>query len=174
MLTIPKRDISPVPPTCRSNISKQKRAQTLKCYAHFCTNEALTFPILKNSKIFGGGAGEMIPNQNIGIRIAKGATFPTTKIEPKRGKNWFIGGRGSFFCLFFTFSTFLILMERSFNIFQRFILSKTNFLLRKKKVMDWKGEGKWEKIFNRLYNIVFWYCWKSLWRKFIVRRCNQL
>ncbi len=60
MLTIPKRDITPAPPTWRSNISKGNRAQTLQCCAHFCTNEALTFPILKNSKTFsGGGAGEM-------------------------------------------------------------------------------------------------------------------
>ncbi len=34
-------------------------AQTLKCCAHFCTNETPTFPILKNSKTCGGGAGEM-------------------------------------------------------------------------------------------------------------------
>ncbi len=58
MLTIPKRDISPALPTWRSNISKGKRAQTLNCCAHFCTNEALTFPILKNSKTCGGGPGK--------------------------------------------------------------------------------------------------------------------
>ncbi len=59
MLTIPKRDISPAPPPMwRSNISKGKRAQTLNCCAHFCINEALTFPILKNSEMCGGGPGK--------------------------------------------------------------------------------------------------------------------
>ena len=52
-----KRAISPDPAT----YSQGTCAQTMKCRAHFCTNDALTFPTLKIWKLHGTGAVEMRP-----------------------------------------------------------------------------------------------------------------